>query len=148
LLVVALLGLGVDASWAQSSEGAKMVDQAWVAAAKKGDVDAIAALYAADAVYFPPDTQELRGNAAIKKSYAEWFGAMTITDAKIDSTYQTAGDLSIGYGLATVTMQPKSGGAPQTFTVRVTAAAKKINGKWQYIADHASAPMTTPGGSH
>ncbi len=41
-------------------------------------------------------------------------------------------------------MQPKAGGAPQTVTVRVTAVAKKLGGKWKYLADHASAPLAEP----
>jgi uncharacterized protein (TIGR02246 family) len=147
LVLAVLFVVCVDGALAASADGVKGVDEAWVAAAKKGDVDAIVALYAADAVYYPPEEQELRGTTAIRKSYTDWFAAMTITDARIDSTYATSGDLSVGWGTATVTMQPKAGGAPQTLTVRVTAAAKLINGKWQYIADHASAPMPPPAAS-
>jgi hypothetical protein len=50
----------------------------------------------------------------------------------------------VGYGTATLTMVPKAGGAPQTMTVRVTAAARQINGKWVYVADHASVPAGPP----
>jgi hypothetical protein len=32
-------------------------------------------------------------------------------------------------------------------TVRVTAVAKKMNGKWLYVADHASVPMPPQGGA-
>jgi uncharacterized protein (TIGR02246 family) len=143
VVAVLLLG-GADGARAQSADGVKAVDEAWEAAAKKGDVEAVVALYAPDAVYYPPDMFELRGTEAIRKSYADWFGAMTITAAKIDSTYQNAGDVSVGWGTATLTMQPKAGGAAETVTVRVTAVAKKIAGKWQYILDHASAPMPAP----
>jgi len=146
IALAALLVLSADAARAQSADGVKGIDEAWTAAAKKGDVEAIVALYAPDAVYFPPDAFELRGTAAIRKSYADWFGAMTITDAKFDSTYSTSGDVSIGFGTATVTMQPKGGGAAQTVTVRVTEVAKKVGGKWKYVVDHASAPMS-PGPS-
>jgi ketosteroid isomerase-like protein len=84
---------------------------------------------------------EARGTVGIRKYYTDWFAAMTITEAKIDSTYTTSGDLSLGYGTGTVIMQPKAGGAPQTVTVRITAVAKKVDGKWQYFADHGSAPL-------
>jgi len=139
-----LLVLSADAARAQSADGIKGVDEAWVAAAKKGDVEAIVALYAADAVYYPPDSFEARGTAGIRKAYTEWFAAVTIAEARIESTYTTSGDLSLGYGTATLTMQPKTGGAPQTVTVRVTAVAKKVGGKWKYLADHASAPLPAP----
>ena len=144
LVALMLLGLSADAARAQSRDGIKGVDDAWVAAALKGDVEAIVALYAPEAVYYPPDVFEARGKDAIRKVYAAWFAAVTITQAKIDSTYTTSGDLSLGHGTATVTMQPTGGGAPQTMTVRVTAVAKKVGGKWMYIADHASAPLPEP----
>jgi len=144
LVAVLLLALSADAARAQSADGIKGVDDAWVAAAKKGDVEAMVALYAPDAVYYPPDAFELRGTAAIRKAYADWFATVTIPDARIESTYTTSGDLSLGYGTATVTMQPKSGGAPQTVRVRVTAVAKKVGGQWKYLADHASAPLPEP----
>jgi len=126
------------------THGAKTVDDAWVAAAKVGDVNALVALYAPDAVLYTPDAMEARGTAAIRKAYEDMFGSMKVTDARIDSQYQSAGDLSVGYGTATLTMVPKAGGAPQTMTVRVTAAARNIKGKWLYVADHASVPATPP----
>jgi uncharacterized protein (TIGR02246 family) len=144
LVVTALLVLSADAARAQAADGVKGLDEAWTAAAKKGDAEAIVALYAADATYYALDAFEARGTAAIRKSYADWFGAVTVTDAKFDSAYTTSGDLSIGYGTATVTMQPKGGGAAQTVTVRVTEVAKKVGGKWKYLVDHASAPMPPP----
>jgi ketosteroid isomerase-like protein len=104
-----LLVLFVDATSAQSVDGVKGLDKAWVAAAKKGDVEAIVALYAPDAVYHLPDSFELRGAAAIRKSYTDWFAAMTIPDATFDTTYTTSGDLSLGFGTVTVTMQPQGG---------------------------------------
>src|SRR5215218_9776264 len=69
-----LLVLSADAARAQSADGIKGVDDAWVAAAKRGDVEAIVALYAPDAVYYPPDAFEVRGAAAIRKAYTDWFG--------------------------------------------------------------------------
>src|SRR6476620_11450082 len=45
LVAIMLLGLSADAARAQSPDGIKSVDDAWVAAAQKGDVEAIVALY-------------------------------------------------------------------------------------------------------
>jgi len=67
--------------------------------------------------------------------------AVVINDASIDAQYQTSGDMSVGFGKATLTMTPKAGGSPQIMSVRVTAVARKIGGKWLYVVDHASAPM-------
>ena len=45
LVAIMLLGLSADAARAQSPDAIKSVDDAWVAAAQKGDVEAIVALY-------------------------------------------------------------------------------------------------------
>lgn len=120
--------------------GAKIVDDAWVAAMKAGNVDAVVALYAPDAVLYAPDDMQARGTAAIRAGYTSMLSGMTITEAVIDAQYQTVGDLSVGFGTATLTMVPKSGGSPTQMTVRVTDVARKIGGKWLYVADHASVP--------
>lgn len=134
--------LAIIAAPARAQEqGAKIVDDAWVKAANAGDVEALVALYAPDAVLYTPDAMEARGTAAIRSQYQAMFSANTVSNASINCTYQTVGDLSVGWGTATLTMTPKGGGAPQTMTVRVTAGVKKINGKWLYVADHASVPM-------
>jgi uncharacterized protein (TIGR02246 family) len=121
------------------------VDEAWIQAVKAGNVDAVVALYAPDAVLYPPDAMEARGTAAIRASYADMLGAMTINEATIGlaSTRRRA-TCPVGFGKATLTMTPKGGGSPQTMSVRVTAVARKIGGKWLYVVDHASAPMPPP----
>jgi uncharacterized protein (TIGR02246 family) len=135
---------GLLASPLHAQDGAKMVDDAWVKAAQAGDVEALVSLYAPDAVLYPPDAMEARGTAAIRAMYTGMLSGNTISNTSIDAAYQTVGDLSVGFGTATLTMTPKAGGAPQTMTVRVTAVAKKINGKWLYVVDHASVPAGPP----
>lgn len=147
LSALAVLAIVAIAAPVQAQDGAKIVDDAWVKAANAGDVDALVALYAPDAVLYTPDSMEARGTAAIRAAYEGLVGANKITNASITSTYQTSGDLSSGWGTATLTLTPKAGGAPQTMTVRVTAVAKKMNGKWLYVADHASVPMPPQGGA-
>jgi uncharacterized protein (TIGR02246 family) len=124
--------------------GAKILDDAWLRAANANDLEAIVALYAPDATLYPPDAMEVRGTTAIRKSYADLLAAFTIKDAKLDAVYETSGDLSVGWGRWSMTMVPKAGGAPMAFTGRTMAVAKKIGGKWLYVADHASAPLPPP----
>jgi uncharacterized protein (TIGR02246 family) len=134
----------VAAAPAFAQDGAKAVDEAWIQAMKAGNVAAVVALYAPDAVLYPPDALEARGTAAIRASYESMLSAVVVNDASIDAQYQTAGDMSVGFGKATLTMTPKAGGSPQTMSVRVTAVARKIGGKWLYVVDHASAPLPPP----
>ena len=140
-----LLAAGLlSAAPAYAQDGVKGVDEAWIQAVKAGNVDAVVALYAPDAVLYPPDAMEARGTAAIRASYESMLSAVVVNDASIDSQYQTSGDVSVGFGKATLTMTPKGGGSPQIMSVRVTAVARKIGGKWLYVVDHASAPLPPP----
>jgi uncharacterized protein (TIGR02246 family) len=140
VFVFGLLAMPLSAQ----EHGAKIVDDAWVKAVNAGDVEALVALYAPDAVIYPPDAMEARGTAAIRAMYTGMLSDSTISNVSIKAAYQTVGELSIGFGTATMTMTPKAGGAPETMTVRVTAAVKKINGKWLYTVDHASVPAGPP----
>ena len=47
-------------------QGCKVLDDAWTKAANAGDVDALVALYAPDAVLYTPEAMEARGTAAIR----------------------------------------------------------------------------------
>lgn len=144
-LIFAAVVLGALASALRAQEdGAKIVDDAWVKAVKAGDVEAMVALYAPDAVMYPPDAKEARGAVAIRQAYTNMLSSMTVTDAALATRYYTAGDISYGYGTATLNMTPKAGGSPQLVEVRVTSIARRIDGKWLYVVDHASMPATAP----
>jgi uncharacterized protein (TIGR02246 family) len=143
-LFAGVLIFGLFATPLHAQDGAKSVDDAWVKAVQAGDVEALVALYAPGAVLYPPDAMEARGTAAIRAMYTGMLSNSTISNPSIDAVYQTVGDLSTGFGTATLTMTPKAGGAPQTMTVRVTVVVKKIDGKWLYLADHASVPAGPP----
>ena len=88
---------------------------------------------------------EARGTAAIRASYAEMLGAMTINEATIDCAIPDVGRCVRRVRQGDVDHDaPKGGGSPQIVSVRVTAVARKIGGKWLYVVDHASAPMPPP----
>jgi uncharacterized protein (TIGR02246 family) len=128
-----------------ADQGIAAVDQAWIKAITANDLEAVLALYAPDAVMYPPDAMEAKGKEAIRDNYRGLLSAMTVQSATItDSHYQTLGDTSIGWGRFTLKMVPKAGGDPIQMDGRFSAVAKKIGGKWLYVADHASVPMPPP----
>ena len=125
--------------------GAETLDDAWARAVKAGDVEALVALYAPDAVVFPPDAMALKGRDAIRASWIALFSANTVTDARFtERSYKTSGDVSTGWGRFSMTLQPKAGGAPMTMEGRFTEVAVKKGGKWLYAVDHASTPLPPP----
>jgi len=119
--------------------GAAAMDAAWVKAAKANDVEGLVACYAPDAVLGLPDMPQARGTEAIRGAYKALLDANTMTDASLTNTsYQTSGDVSAGYGNYVLSLQPKKGGAPVVLKGRFIDVAKKVGGKWVYVADLAS----------
>jgi uncharacterized protein (TIGR02246 family) len=136
-LILGALGF---ASAGLGEEGAQTIDAAWMKAMKAGDVNAVMACYANDAVLWFPGDAEARGEKAIRDLYAGVLSTNTITDVALTNAhYETSQNLSTGWGNFVLTMQPKSGGAAATVHGRFIDVAKKIDGKWKYVADHASA---------
>jgi uncharacterized protein (TIGR02246 family) len=146
LLVAALTSAGRLTAAAQQHP-LQTLDEAWMKAAKAGDVAAITALYAPDAVIYPPDAMEVRGTEAIRKSWEGLFKTVTVNDGKIEAVYETTGNISVGWGRFSMTVTPKAGGPQEKWEGRAMSVAKKINGKWLYVADHASMPMPPPPGA-
>lgn len=142
ILLVLCIALLAAPAFAQ---GVKTLDEAWVKAVKAGDLGALAALYAPDAVLYPPDEMMAKGPDGIRASFEKFLGANTVTDMQL--TYDnsgTTGNLSWASGQFKMTMTPKAGGAAQTFEGRFTSIATRKAGKWLYVVDHASAPMPPP----
>jgi uncharacterized protein (TIGR02246 family) len=146
VLAIALAAASAQALGGETATGAEVVlSQAWEKAMLAGDLAAVTALYAPDAVLYPPDAMEVKGLEAIRKSYADLFKDMKVLEARVTpARSETYGDTSIGWGTFTVKFAPKAGGEPVTMQGRYTDVAKKINGKWLYVADHASLPLPPP----
>jgi uncharacterized protein (TIGR02246 family) len=136
-LVCALTLWPVEARGQDS--GAESVDAAWMKAMKTNDGEAVAACYASDAVLWFPNSPEARGAKAIHDAYAGFLGDMTVENVAVSKTvYQTSGDLSTGWGNFTLTVRPKKGGDAVVMQGRFIDVAKRIDGRWLYVADHAS----------
>src|SRR5262245_51172346 len=123
VLLVAALTVSGRLMTAQSNP-LQTLDEAWMKAAKAGDVAALTALYAPDAVVYPPDAMEVRGTAAIRKSWEGLFKAVTINDGKITAVYETSGDVAVGWGRFTMTVTPKAGGPQEKWEGRAMSVAK------------------------
>jgi uncharacterized protein (TIGR02246 family) len=133
------------ASATAAPTGAQGVDEAWRKAITANDLNAVMSVYSKDAVMWLPDAPEAKGREAIRKSYADLLAANTVTAASLANThYQISGDLSVGWGDFTLTLAPKAGGNPVTLSGRFSVIARKEDGKWLYVVDHASAHPAPP----
>jgi ketosteroid isomerase-like protein len=143
ILVCALVLVARVAS--AEDTGCKALDAAWRKAILAGDVEAIAANYADDAVLWLPNMPEARGGKAIRATYAGLLKDHTVSDVVFANTvYDTWQNVSVGWGNFTMTLQPRAGGAPVVMKGRFTDVGRQVNGKWHYVADQASADPAPP----
>lgn len=127
------------------AQGAKALDDAWMKAAKAGDVEGLVKLYAPDAVTYMPDEMKAKGTAEIRESFKKFLGANVVRDMTLTYDYATtSGNFAAQSGHFTMTVEPKAGGAAQTMEGRFSSVAVRKGGKWMYVMDHASVPMPPP----
>ncbi|MEO6800940.1 MAG: DUF4440 domain-containing protein [Rhodanobacter sp.] len=137
LIAITLLSSSMHASG--SSTPAMSAGGCWVKAMTAGDVDAVAACYLPDAVMWLPGGGLLKGRAAIRKGYADYFTASTIKSATLDDMgHVEAGDARTTWGTFKIVMTGKADGKPVTERGRYTDVTRNVAGHWMYAVDHAS----------
>ena len=72
--------------------------------------------------------------------YADLFAHFKVDVATADAHWVQSGPLVVSWGLTTLTLHPKAGGADIVSHTRFTDAAIAIDGGWRYLVDHASKP--------
>ena len=136
LAVLALLSLDVFAADAAADVAAlHAVDQAWLKAYSAADGDALANLYAENAVLMPPGAPAVHGRAAIRAFLA----ADSAASAKAGMVFHlgagTDGGVNgnIGWVSGTYTVTDKSGKTVDAG--KYLSVSKKEGGKWLYLRD-------------
>lgn len=125
---------------------AKALDQKFIEAYNKGDVDAVMATYwnSPELVSYPPDAMEVKGWQAAKDAFAHSFAHMKGAALElIESNYKVVGDAVITWGKWRLKM-PAADGQTMEIEGRYTDVKAERDGKWVYIMDHASVPLLPP----
>jgi ketosteroid isomerase-like protein len=138
-LTVAVLMTGSVALAAHHEGGFEELAVAWEAAYNKGDVAAVAAMYAEDGMRMPPDMPIVKGRAAIQEQIQAGIDqGMVQVKIAIDDSH-TSGEM--GHGRGTFVGMDAEG---NTIAVGKWAnVAKMVDGKWQVVYDifNYDAPM-------
>ena len=125
----------VDAAAVTEAITAK--DRAYGDAVVAGDIDAIMAQYAPDAILLPPGAPRMEGSAAIRSMFEAWVqeglpSSMTLTTG--DVTVASAGDYAHAVGSFSL-----SGTAPDGTEWgdegKYLAVWKNVDGDWKMVAD-------------
>ena len=142
---VVLFAVGALFAVSVFAQGIKDLDNAWVKAAKAGDIEGLVKLYAPTAITYMPDEMKAKGTAEIRASFQKFLGASNVKEMTLSQDFETtSGNLTASSGTFSMTVEPKAGGAAQTMEGRYSSVAVKKNGKWMYVSDHASMPIPPP----
>jgi ketosteroid isomerase-like protein len=121
-------------------EGESPPARAWRLAIEAGDLAALAQMHDAQTVAFPPNNEETKGRDAIMTGYADLFAHFRVTVDNNEAYWVENGPLVVSWGITTLHLHPKTGGAEQISRSRFTDAAFFQGGHWVYLVDHASKP--------
>jgi ketosteroid isomerase-like protein len=130
---------------AEKLAAAEALDQRFLEAFNKGDVDALMATYwnSPKLVSFGPDGMGTTGWEAAKAASAEMIKMMPGTKLEfLTHNNDVHGDAVIGWGTWKMTLTTPGG--PQVMEGRFSDVKMMRDGKWVYVMDHASVPLPPP----
>jgi uncharacterized protein (TIGR02246 family) len=127
-----------------SNDSPEALQGAFVKGMEANDADALAACYTDDAVSYPANAMVGVGPDFVRESWKSFFALYTIKEVSLADTHmETFGDTAVAWGLFSMLVEPVAGGDAFEMPGRFTDIAKKVDGKWLYIADHASVPSSS-----
>ena len=124
----------------QVHDGESPPATAWRTAMERADLASLAAMHDDHTVSFPPNATQVKGAPAIMAGYADLFAHFTVRVKVEDAHWIEVPPLVVSWGLTTLTLHPKGGGADVVSHTRFTDAAIAVDGHWRYVVDHASKP--------
>ncbi len=142
---IATLLLLFTSAQAVANESPQALQDAFMAGVITNDADAIAACYTDDAVNFTLDSMMGIGPESARQSWGSFFEAFDVDKAELSETHlEVHGDTAIAWGLFLIVATPAGGSEPVEFRGRYMDIARRIDGRWLYVADHASMPLPAP----
>lgn len=149
LLVVLASASLVNAAEDKGAEAAiKAGTEAWFKAYNAGNVDAIVALYAEDAIVMPPGVAALKGHTALRQFLTADIGATKAAGVTLENgkTREAGAAGDLGWDSGTWVVRDKAGAVVDSGSY--LAVWRKIGGKWLYIRDtwNSDRPVAQPAG--
>lgn len=139
-----LLSIGAFSSVANAFDSPEALQEGFMAALRSENADAIADCYAPDADNFTLNSMKGVGPDSARESWGGFFEQFDVVSAELsEQAMVRSGDLAAAWGLFTVIARPAEGGELVTLVGRYMDVARPIDGRWLYIADHASMPLAT-----
>jgi uncharacterized protein (TIGR02246 family) len=106
------------------------------AALRAGDADAMAAMYAENAVLMPPNAPAAKGKAAIRGYWAGLLSTASKSDLRLTiDDVSVSGDTAVERGAWKVMVTPKDGSADFNDGGSYVIVWQNRGGKWQAMSD-------------
>jgi uncharacterized protein (TIGR02246 family) len=121
----------------QDKTSIRAVDEAWASAAKAGNGEAIAALYASDAVLLPPGEPMVKGDGA-KKYWVDFANGFSGPTELNTMAIEGSGDLATAIGTYKMSLTPKKAGAKPLPTEEgkyLEVLKRQDDGSWRLVYD-------------
>jgi len=126
---------------ALANDSPKALQDAFMTALRANDIDGMAACYTKDATNFPVDSLVGVGPESVHKSWGAFFQTYQVIAAELSAEHmEVLGDTAVAWGLFAIMAEPVGGGEPVEMQGRYMDVSRNIDGRWLYIADHASVP--------
>ncbi len=123
--------------WTQDTPEA--LQAAFIAAVEAEDAEALGQLFTEDADSYSPGTHHVRGRPAVAADWQGFFDAFDdISLALVTHGSAGAADIHAAWGEWTMNQTPAGGGESFTLTGRFMDVQRQVDGRWYYLADHAS----------
>ena len=143
---VAFLALSLLTNTALAFDSPQALQDAFMDALRANDAEGLSECYAADARSFPVDDMAGVGPDFVRASWNGFFARYSVIEVDvIDVHLEESGDIAASWGQFSMTVEPVGGGEPVLMQGRFTDVAKRIDGDWLYVADHASLPLPAAG---
>ena len=123
--------------------GIQAADSAFMAATNAGDVDAVASVYAGNAMLLPPNSPPQRGRDAIRKFWDGFLKAYTVKFEIGSDTIEGRGDLAYNVGHYRFTAVPMARSEPGMADEGkfVEILKRQPDGRWKYVVDMYSSNL-------
>jgi uncharacterized protein (TIGR02246 family) len=137
----------VPAGAGHLGEAIRANDQAFAAGMLAGDVEAVMAQYADEAVVLAPGAPMLEGAQAIRDMFGPWLSSSPPTSMTLDGqtvTVASAGDYAHSVGTFTIA-GTEPNGVEYSDAGKFVAVWKNVGGDWKMVADIWNSDNPPPG---
>lgn len=126
-------GMASQAGTAADSAAIEAAIARFDSAMNAGDVDAIVAMFAPDAVSIPPDAPPATGSDAIRKLWTDFLAQGKVKTHNVGKQLWISGSLAAGWGTYTADVQPAQGSPVHETGEFAGIWQKQADGSWKGV---------------